>query len=402
MSLELVYKDVKRRKIVGSDNFETTPLLVPRSYYLLKVTARANGEKQLGATDDEDLIVKISDKTFPTLNDTKRLIDSPAAFSGGSLHGLSKTVYFVTSLGGGENSITLITDKPSTSATLEELVLQTVDYDRAQVLPISLTAEDGDRRPWITVVIDNLPLKSISYKVQFTRRKRDSDDIQIHVDGKIQENNFRNFKHWLWQFAGSLLPFISAVREDVESLEVNLATGLHYIEFWADRMPTLKEATLDFGQNLASLGRVPTVEDPKWTGDFYDDPQQILLARTIFAEARSQPELCQISVGWVIRNRPEYAFPRWGGTYHSIILRPGEFEPFIDQTKDNFKAMVNPLASDAVSWKKAYDIAGKVMRGEIPDPSKGANSFYSGNEVPFWADPKLLTFKSGITFFYKL
>lgn len=92
----LIYED-KRKRIIK--NQEEIKFSSSSAYHLIILTVRAKAEKQISnsSTDDEDLIVRIDEKKFPQLG-SNRLVDSPAAFSGGTLQNLAKTVYFLVSL----------------------------------------------------------------------------------------------------------------------------------------------------------------------------------------------------------------------------------------------------------------------------------------------------------------
>ncbi|MBI5465060.1 hypothetical protein HY946_00425 [Candidatus Gottesmanbacteria bacterium] len=220
------------------------------SLHLIIITARAKNRKQISgsATDDEDLIVKIDDKQFSYLSNPQRLVDSPASFSGGTLHNLSKTVYFLTFLTGQEHTITLVTDKPSKTATLEKLEAYALSFDEVLNLEIKNQAEDGDRRPWLTFVFDGLALKSFSPTLTYRRRRFDSDDVKIIFDGKIYTNVLKTLKYFFWRFAGFLLPTWS--RTETETFIVKTPVGLHYLEFFADRQPTLEKIRLVLGKGI--------------------------------------------------------------------------------------------------------------------------------------------------------
>ena len=158
--------------------------------------------------------------------------------------------------------------------------------------------------------------------------------------------------------------------------------------------------------------RVPTVDDPEvnynpdGTPNFYDDPIQIILARAIFGEARNGNEEEGIAVGWVIRNRVEN--PRWGEYYHDAILQPGQFSSF-NPNDPNYPLILNPLSGSPVddeAWYECYEIAGRILNDEVPDPTDEATHFFSpiSQEPPhgpypvpgtskvayyaYWAEPK--------------
>lgn len=356
------------------------------SFHLIVVTARAKGEKQLteGSTDDEDLTATIDEKTFPKLGTTGDLIDSPASFSGGQLHGLAKTIYFLTFLKGRKHRIVLRAEEPPGTANLEELEVYGVGLDERFDLVVNQQAENGDRRPWLTFVLDNLPLKSFTPSITYYRRFRDSDDVKVISDGGVRTSLSRKFKHFFWFFVGSLIPKLSFKTERDKFL-VDFPPKLHYLEFQADRTPTFHSLTLDFGVRPAVPQCVPTVESPKWTEDLYDDTQEIILARLIFGESRNRPKEEKVAVAWVVRNRLLVGNRDFGFSYHEIILKNDgvhyQFSPMNPRETDNFPLLIDPLKSGDIvtvlAWKESYEVASGVVSGRVVDPTDGAVFFHS-------------------------
>lgn len=252
-------------------------------FYLISITARAKSRKQISpeTTDDEDLIVKIDNKVFPKLTDPTRLIDSPAAFSGGQLHSLSKTVYFLIFLEGKDHIITFSTDKPHDTAALESLEVYSLDPADELGLKPENRAEDGDRRPWITYVLVNLGLKKFSPVFNLKRRLIDSDDVKIIVDGEVKRNH-RSLLRKFWYFIASR--FGGETQEEIFTVE--LPPKLHYIEFWSDRMPTFKSIT------FSGIKKIPTetIEDKivSKAQEFGLDPE--LMLKIAQRESRFNPK----------------------------------------------------------------------------------------------------------------
>ena len=149
----------------------------------------------------------------------------------------------------------------------------------------------------------------------------------------------------------------------------------------------------------------PTVDNPKWTGNFYDDPVQMILARAIFGEARGESRDGKVAVGWVIRNRAENG--RWWGTdYHGVILKPLQFSAF-NQGDTNRIFVEDPLhrnsQQDREAWYECYGTAGQVLNSEIADTTKRADHFYSISiPKPSWADEAKFTIQIGNHRFYRL
>lgn len=366
------------------------------SLHLIKVIARVKGEKQLSGTDDEDLYVKIDGKNFP--------IDSLGAFSGGKLHNLSETIYYLMFLKGKDHSIELITDLQPATAILEELEIYSLTPDKILLIETENQAEDGDRRPWITFVLDNISLKSFTSKITYSHRKRDSDDVKIIIDGKVQENLLTKIKNFLWWLAGSLIPAFASKTETVD-FSTNFDKGLHYLEFWADRMPILHNITFNLGTQTSVPEEIPTVDNPKWTGDFYDDTETMLLARAIYGEADGEIYEAKIGVGWAIKNRTIDEKRQQIKSYHEVILRPSQYSPF-SKSDPNFERITNlPLGKikEKADWKLSYLAAEEVISGKIEDSTKGVNHFYSIIITkPYWADDQKFTIQIGKTRFYRL
>lgn len=403
--MPLIFEDNRKRTIKIREEITFTGF---SSYYLIVLTARVKSEKQLGqeATDDEDLILNLDNRTFPQYN-SDRLIDSPAAFSGGKLHNLAKTVYLLTFLKGKKHTLILETDDPFHAAIFERLKIYTLHLEENLTLEVKMRAEDGDRRAWLTFAFDNFSLKSITPTITYSRRKRDSDDVKIKIDGKAQENIIRTIKHFLWRFAGSLLPWVSPTKTETQILSVNLSQGLHYLEFDADRMPLLENLAINFGEKLPIPAGVPTVDNPAWTGNFYDDTEVMLLARAVYGEAGGENEESKIAVAWAIRNRVEDSKNRWGITYHEVILVKYQYEAFSDPGSDAFKKITQPPLGNSLekrAWLDSYNVAELVFLDKQADPAGGANHFYvpSNQPKPDWVDEEKFTVQIGVTRFYKL
>lgn len=232
----LVFSDSAERKIVKPERIDFT--LETAGIHLIEISAQAQGEKQLGTTDDEDLRIEIDNRKFPFLGNLDKYFDSPASFSGGTLHGRKKIIFFVIWLSEGKHTVSLV---PDIAATLLEINVVEVSEDSATntlQLPLQAQAEDGDRRPWLTFVCVDCSLSEFSAELILHRRFLDSDDVKIITDGFIKRNNQSKFRKF-WYFIASLLKG----ERQTESFPVNLPSGLHYIEFWADRMPILEKIT---------------------------------------------------------------------------------------------------------------------------------------------------------------
>ncbi|MDA2936541.1 cell wall hydrolase, partial [Patescibacteria group bacterium AH-259-L05] len=184
-----------------------------------------------------------------------------------------------------------------------------------------------------------------------------------------------------------------------------------------DRMPIFRKLVINFGRKPpvpsppipepSITKRIPTVDDPKWTGDFMDDSEEILLARMIFGEAGNQLEDTKIGVGFTVINRVRKQRSTWGFSIREVILK-----------KDQYDALWNPITSGGVrdpldnadlltqkAWKESYNIARGILDGSLEDSTSGATNFHSykeREEFPDWATKENFKIKLGDIYFYEL
>ncbi len=395
-----IINDTRRRIINGQEiiNFDAFSGL-----FLICVTVRVKSKKQVDVgLQSEKLFIKIDDKTFPDQGAQKELISSPAGFDGDKLNNLSKTVYIITFLRGQAHTLAL-----NGIATLENISISIIDLEKTFKIDLENQAEDGDRRSWITVITDRLPLQATTTTISYARRKRDSDDVKILIDGKNQSSFARGAKHYLWKYIGSLLPWTQNSRTETETFSLNAPVGIHIIEFWADRMPILHDLGINFGIIPIPFSQ-PTLDNPAWTGSFYDDTELMLLARAIYGEGRDVRlgDDERIGMGWAIRNRVEDKRNRWGRTYHQVILKPKHFSAF-NLDDDNRFFVENPLRRnneiDKQAWVNCYRIANDIIGDKVSDPTFGSNHYYAPGKLskPKWADEYKFIIQIGNTRFFR-
>jgi len=312
---------------------------------------------------DDELSVKIDGISFPKKS---------VAWSGNNLKGLKKTNIFVIHLSSEIHNLNFLADQ---SPFLELIRIYQIKESEISFLPRdNYPIQDGNRRQWLTIVLVNLPIKALKIEAsaeegkEFSIFKRDDSDLKLIIDGEIQKNEEpKSHKNWYW--CGRVLKG----KEKVFERELNLKPEIHYIELWADRSPKIKEIKI-------ILKKIPTVDSPEWTGNFYDDPEEIILARLIFGEARGASRDAKIGVGWVVKNR----VLKWKKSYHEVILQPYQFSCF-NQKDPNFPYLINPLL-EAKAWYECYEIAQKIIKGEIENPVDDATHYHDISSHPSWAD----------------
>lgn len=214
----------------------------------IAISARCKSKKQLKSNIDEDLRIEINGLQCREAdhNKYKQLFNVPSAFNGSKLKGLKKTVVFLTILTKGKHAVGLI---PKKSAFVESTGVWDLIAEQQPKLNIEEQAEDGDRRPWYTFVLTDLPLSKLNAEFTIQKRFWDSDDIKIIVNGKVKKNA-RGGKYKFWYIVGGIFEWlIFRKKGEIRKVEVNfresLENGIHYVEIYADRKPTLHSISFD-------------------------------------------------------------------------------------------------------------------------------------------------------------
>ncbi len=217
--------------------------------YSISIAARCHSGEQTGTRGGENLRVEIDGRAFREIPSVSKpqYQDIPASWNGTLLKGAKQTVIFILYLRAGEHTITFI---PQEGASIErEPVISLIQDLSAINFDPEEQAEDGDRRPWFTFAFIDLPLASFSIDASTRWHWRDGDDIKLIIDGEIQKNTSPLsvfHRNWLW----SSFPFQNERQE--KTFTPALLKGIHYVELWADRTPTLHRAKFNASQSDAS------------------------------------------------------------------------------------------------------------------------------------------------------
>jgi len=368
MSLELIKKEEINQV---KKEFKYTFSVEENGIYGVLVLARAkswfqNFTKFISFFRDDNLAASINGVKFPKLSGEKGEFDGEASWNGNKLKGLRQVNLFVAHFEKGEQILEFISKG---SPSLELIEIYRVSKNQISIDPSKYLIEDGNRRPWFNVLTSGVGIISISAKAIASVGK-DDNDLQIRINGAREQNNEpKAHRYWFW--CGRVLKGQSKTFER----KLSLKPGFNYIEFWADRVPIFNELNI----HVTMSDRIPTIDDPKWTGDFYDDSEEIILGRLIFGEARNQSDEARSWVAKVVLNRIGY---RKGlNTIHDVILDPDQFDPFKPTDKKNYPRIINPLGiqSETLAWKECYKIAEEIISG-ILNVDTEATHFHSYEE----------------------
>ena len=209
--------------------------------YTILIEASCKSGRILGLFGGEDLRVEIDGmklREVPAKN-KPQYNNIPPSWNGTQLKGFSKTVVVILRLAKGEHALRFIPKRGATIVKEPEISI----FDASKPLLANIQAPEGNRRPWITAALVDMPLKTVDVAVKCEKREPDSDDVKLIIDGKIEKNEQKGWwgKNWYWQ--GSELQ--GNTKE--ARFYSDAPKGIHYIELWADRMPVLESLSVNIG-----------------------------------------------------------------------------------------------------------------------------------------------------------
>jgi len=374
--------------------------------YLIEIIASAkswwqNIKSRRTFFEDDDMFLYLDNQEITTSRYTKK--DASSAWNGNELCGLEKTVVVAVSLSKGKHIIDL---KPDQSPYLKSLAISKIEEkDKISYIPINNNpAKRSSGRPWLSYIILDLFITKLSISAKVDKNDRDDDDLKLLINGEIQKNeNSKSHRDWYW--CGKILKG----NDKIFTKNINSKNKQFNLDLYSDETPFLRN--IEIGIKSEETKRIPTVDNPLWTGDFGDDADEILLARLIFGEAGGEPRETKIWVAWSVINRTK-ANSWWPHTIRGAILQPGQYDPFkpSEDPRSIYQKIINPLGYEGVgttdkkSWYECYQIARDVISGEINNPTTATHihgigvtrDWFEKNVVP---KGKFLK-KIGNTYFY--
>lgn len=162
----------------------------------------------------------------------------PPAWNGNELKNIAKTVVFIVKLRKGNHSLKFI---PKSEADIvSEPVVTLLDKSGHLTLFKDIQSEERNCQPWIAIALIDLPLSTLDISVSCGKKFLDSDDAKLIIDGRVQKNSKAIWrgKNWFWR--GRQLKG----KTQTDRFYLNLPSGAHYIELWADRTPKLHSLEL--------------------------------------------------------------------------------------------------------------------------------------------------------------
>lgn len=384
--MKFIRNEKINRKITQSFSFDFS--LEEDSLCLIEIIASAkswlqNFQSSRSFFKDDDIFLFLDNQELTTSFNTKK--DARAAWNGNELKGLEKTLVIAAHLKRGKHIIDL---KPDQSPFIKTITVSKVEeLDKIVYIPTDNNPpQRSEGCPWLSYIILDVYITKLTIVAKTNKNRKDDDDIKLLINGKSQKNK-SNTSHQDWYWCGKILKG----KEKTFSQDINTKMPQYKLDLFSDETPRLLKIELDIKQQETK--RLPTVDNPLWTGDFKDDTEEMLLARLIFGEVNNEPREAKIWVAWSVINRTA-ANSWWPETIQEVILQKGQYDPFKPESPIYGK-IISPLSFDGVgvadkkSWYECYEIARDVVSGKIKNPTT-ATHFVAGEDYKNWFEKNVV------------
>ena len=130
---------------------------------------------------------------------------------------------------------------------------------------------------------------------------------------------------------------------------------------------------------------------------------ELIMAITVYGEARGEPLLGKIAVAHTINNRVKDN--RWPNTVVGVCLQPKQFSCW-NENDPNCEILTRKLwqlksTDTSYTWKECLFSAFGVVRDYIKDLTEGANHYHTNSIHPSWAKQMVKTVEIGHHIFYR-
>jgi spore germination cell wall hydrolase CwlJ-like protein len=125
------------------------------------------------------------------------------------------------------------------------------------------------------------------------------------------------------------------------------------------------------------------------------------VTRTLWGEARGEPQEGQVGVAWVIANRVLSPIIWWGKNYTAVCKAPYQFSSW-NSNDPNYPFLSGSKQIPQSAYAQCEDAALQVLGNFAPDPTDGATHYYAASiAAPAWAKTATRTVQIGNHIFFK-
>lgn len=134
------------------------------------------------------------------------------------------------------------------------------------------------------------------------------------------------------------------------------------------------------------------------------DQDRLVLALTLWGEARGEGLAGMVAVAWAIRNRVGDGKDRswWGEGYAGVCQKPYQFSCW-NSNDPNYPYLTGVKQIPIAEFAKCQLAAQQAIDGLMPDPTGGATHYYSTSmpKPPKWVSGARQTLRLGHHVFFK-
>jgi len=142
------------------------------------------------------------------------------------------------------------------------------------------------------------------------------------------------------------------------------------------------------------------------TSDFYQDSDEILLARMLLGECEGCSKIEKIAIAYTAINRMNNLKEWKNKTLKEVILAPYQYSAF---NEDKNAKLKDPLKYNPVEFMESLGLAGKILAGKYKDPVTATHYLnpnhpdLKGRPLPKWTKKleKLGRINNGFHVFYR-
>jgi len=139
-------------------------------------------------------------------------------------------------------------------------------------------------------------------------------------------------------------------------------------------------------------------------GGFINEMAVDTLARTIWGEARGEPQKGMEAVAAVVLNRVAHARKKggywWGDTIIGVCQKPYQFSCW-NRSDPSYRKLI-AVTDRNIHFATCLRIARRAVAGALPDPTAGATHYHADYIAPYWASGETPTAIIGRHIFYRL
>jgi len=123
----------------------------------------------------------------------------------------------------------------------------------------------------------------------------------------------------------------------------------------------------------------------------------VTTAKTVYGEARGEPEGGRVAVAWVIRNRAETGYR--GDKPADVCMKPFQFSCW--NANDPNLSKLKYLNTQSEGFRQCLLAVAMVFADLVPDPTNGSRHYHVAGLSVNWAEGKEPEVKIGNHLFYK-